>query len=80
MCSMLIILRQILAVLLSILLVIPACAEARAIGADPNRINGAVTYTYDAVRNRTQKVSTLPGYPGGLINYNADDQLSTDVR
>jgi hypothetical protein len=28
--------------------------------------------------NRTQKVSTLPGYPGVSSNYNANDQLSTD--
>jgi hypothetical protein len=36
-------------------------------------------YVYDAVGNRTQKVSTIPGYPGGLTNYNANDQLSTDT-
>jgi len=35
--------------------------------------------TYDPVGNRTQKVSTLPGYPGGTSNYNANDQLSTDT-
>jgi len=29
--------------------------------------------------NRTQKVSTLPGYPGGLTNYNANDELATDT-
>jgi RHS repeat-associated protein len=40
---------------------------------------GISTFTYDAVGNRTQKVSTLPGYPGGLSNYNANDQLSTDA-
>jgi YD repeat-containing protein len=34
---------------------------------------------YDAVGNRTQKVSTLPGYPGGLSNYNANDELATDT-
>ena len=33
---------------------------------------------HDPVRNRTQKVSTLPGYRGGLTNYNANDQISTD--
>ena len=33
----------------------------------------------DPVGNRTQKVSTMPGYPGGLSNYNANDQLSTDT-
>jgi hypothetical protein len=42
-------------------------------------MNGAVSYVYDPVGNRTQKVSTLPGYPGGLTNYNANDQLSTDA-
>jgi len=31
------------------------------------------------VGNRTQKVSTIPGFPGGLTNYNANDQLSTDT-
>jgi len=42
-------------------------------------MNGAATYVYDPVGNRTQKTSTLPGYPGGLSNYNANDQLSTDT-
>jgi RHS repeat-associated protein len=42
-------------------------------------MNGSVTYSYDAVGNRKQKVSTLPGYPGGLTNYNGNDQLSTDT-
>src|ERR1700704_5594644 len=42
-------------------------------------MNGAVSYGYDPVGNRTQKVSTLPGYPGGLLNYNANDQLTTDA-
>src|SRR3974390_2904042 len=32
-----------------------------------------VNYGYDAVGNRKQKVSTIPGYPGGLLNYNAND-------
>jgi len=49
------------------------------IASDPSGMNGAVSYTYDPVGNRTQKVSTLPGYPGGLTNYNANDQLSTDT-
>src|ERR1700687_2008871 len=42
-------------------------------------MNGASSYTYDAVGNRTQKVSTLPGYPGGLSNYNVNDELTTDA-
>src|SRR5260370_39466540 len=49
------------------------------IAADPHGVNGAVSYTYDAVGNRTQKVSTIPGYPGGLSNYDANDELSTDA-
>jgi RHS repeat-associated protein len=49
------------------------------IAADPAGMSGAVSYGYDAVGNRTQKVSTLPGYPGGLVNYNANDQLATDA-
>jgi RHS repeat-associated protein len=42
-------------------------------------VNGAASYTYDPVGNRTQKVSTIPGFPGGLTNYNANDQLATDT-
>jgi YD repeat-containing protein len=49
------------------------------IASDPSGMNGAVSYTYDPVGNRTQKVSTLPGYPGGLTNYNANDQLNADT-
>jgi len=49
------------------------------IASDPNNVNGAASYTYDAVGNRRQKVSTIPGYPGGLTNYNANDQISTDT-
>ena len=45
---------------------------------DPNAVNGAVSYVYDPVGNRTQKTSTLPGFPGGLSNYNANDQLTSD--
>jgi RHS repeat-associated protein len=49
------------------------------IAADPHSINGAVTYVYDKVGNRTSKTSTLPGYPGGTLNYNSNDQLTTDT-
>jgi RHS repeat-associated protein len=49
------------------------------IAADPNSVNGAATYAYDPVGNRTQKVSTISGYPGGLSNYNANDELATDT-
>jgi len=49
------------------------------IASDPNNVNGAASYVYDNVGNRTQKVSTIPGFPGGLTNYNANDQLATDT-
>jgi hypothetical protein len=39
----------------------------------------ALKQTYDPVGNRKQKVSTISGYPGGLSNYNANDQLATDT-
>jgi YD repeat-containing protein len=39
----------------------------------------AASYVYDVAGNRTQKTSTIPGFPGGLTNYNANDQLSTDT-
>jgi RHS repeat-associated protein len=41
--------------------------------------NGAVTYTYDAVGNRTQTTSTLAGVTAGTFSYNSDDRLSTDT-
>jgi YD repeat-containing protein len=43
------------------------------IASDPNAMNGAVSYGYDAVGNRLQKTSTLPGFPGGSSTYNAND-------
>ena len=49
------------------------------IAGDTHSMNGAVSYAYDAVGNRTQKTSALAGYPGGLSNYNANDQLTTDT-
>jgi len=49
------------------------------IAGDTHAMNGAANYVYDPVCNRTQKTSTLPGYPGGLSNYNANDQLATDT-
>ena len=52
---------------------------AETISGDPNAINGAVSYVYDPVGNRTQKTSTLPGFPGGLLNYDANDRLTTDT-
>jgi RHS repeat-associated protein len=72
---MIALLRQFLAAILTITLAIPLSA----IASDTTGMNGSVSYTYDPVGNRTQKVSTLPGYPGGLSNYNANDELSTDT-
>ena len=49
------------------------------IAADPNGVNGAVSYTkYDNVGNRQQMTSTLAPIPAGLWNYNANDQLTSD--
>jgi YD repeat-containing protein len=48
------------------------------IASDPNGMNGAVSYSYDAVGNRLQKTSTLPGFPGAASTYNANDELTTD--
>jgi len=48
------------------------------IASDPHGVNGAVGYVYDPVGNRTQKTSTLAGYPGTTSSYNANDQLATD--
>ncbi len=41
--------------------------------------NGAVSYTYDGVGNRTQTTSTLAGVSAGSFSYNSDDRLSTDT-
>jgi hypothetical protein len=60
------------------------------IASDPHAVNGTVSYVYDAVGNRTQKkffrrapsrarARTLPGFPDGLSNYNANDELAKDT-
>ena len=41
--------------------------------------NGAISYQYDAVGNRLQLTSTVGAIPSGLLNYDANDRLSTDV-
>jgi RHS repeat-associated protein len=41
--------------------------------------NGVISYTYDAVGNRTQRNSTVSAIPAtGLLNYDANDRTSTD--
>ena len=46
------------------------------IASDPNGVNGAVNYIYDAVGNRKQITSTLAPVPAGLWNYDADDRFT----
>jgi YD repeat-containing protein len=46
------------------------------IASDPNAVNGAITYTYDAVANRKQMNSTVPGLPAGLWNYDVNDRFT----
>ena len=41
--------------------------------------NGAVSYSYDPVGNRTQTTSSLAGVSAGSFSYDADDRLSTDT-
>jgi len=71
--------RQLVAVLLGAALIIPAGAESKTIASDPIGVNGLASYTYDPVGNRKQRTATVPGVAGGLTNYNANDQSSTDT-
>jgi RHS repeat-associated protein len=41
--------------------------------------NGAVSYTYDPVGNRTQLTSTLAGIASQASTYDADDRLTSDA-
>jgi hypothetical protein len=41
------------------------CIGKETIASDSGGMNDLVTYIYALVGNRKQKVSTLPGYPGG---------------
>ncbi|HEY6348292.1 MAG TPA: RHS repeat-associated core domain-containing protein [Candidatus Angelobacter sp.] len=41
--------------------------------------NGTVSYTYDSVGNRAQLTSSVPAIPSGLLNYDVNDRLTTDV-
>src|SRR5205807_5786081 len=40
--------------------------------------NGDVFYQYDSVGNRLKLTSTVAAVPSGLLNYDANDRLSTD--
>ncbi len=41
--------------------------------------NGTISYQYDPVGNRKQLNSTVPAIPTGVLNYDANDRLSTDI-
>jgi RHS repeat-associated protein len=41
--------------------------------------NGTIAYQYDPVGNRKQLSSTVAAIPSGLMNYDANDRVSTDV-
>ncbi|HEV3317830.1 MAG TPA: hypothetical protein VG488_12705 [Candidatus Angelobacter sp.] len=41
--------------------------------------NGTIAYQYDPVGNRKQLSSTVPAIPSGLMNYDVNDRLGTDV-
>jgi hypothetical protein len=45
------------------------------IASDPNNVNGAVNYTYDAVGNRKQITSTLAAIPAGLFTFRSISTL-----
>ena len=45
----------------------------------PAAQNGAIAYQYDAVGNRLALNSTLPAVPTGMLNYDANDRLTTDT-
>lgn len=46
---------------------------------DPGGINGAVSYTFDAVGNRKTQTSTLPGVADAVYDYDANDRLTSDT-
>jgi RHS repeat-associated protein len=49
------------------------------VSGDPGGKNGAVSYTFDSVGNRTQRNSTLPAVVDtGLLNYDANDHTTAD--
>ncbi len=41
--------------------------------------NGTIRYQYDPVGNRRQLNSTVAAIPTGLMNYDANDRISTDI-
>jgi hypothetical protein len=68
--------NQLLALIPSSVLPVPALAGPKRIAGDPNGINGAVNYIYDPVGNRKQITSTLAPVPAGLWNYDANDRFT----
>jgi len=51
----------------------------RRVAKKKQRLVGTERVTTNSVCDGTQKTSTIPGFPGGPTNYNANDQLSTDT-
>jgi hypothetical protein len=41
--------------------------------------NGSIGYVYDSVGNRKTLNSTVAAIPAGVMNYDANDRISTDV-
>ena len=68
---MLVLLRQLLAAILTITLAIPLSGAS-----DPYAVNGAISYTYDAVGKRKTLASTPAPVPAGTWNYDADDRFA----
>ena len=53
--------------------------KSETITSDPGSNNGAESYNYDVVGNRTSLSSTIPALPGSITySYDDDDRLSTD--
>jgi RHS repeat-associated protein len=46
------------------------------ISSDPGGQNGAISYAYDAVGNRTQQSSTVPAITSGGFGYDPDDRFT----
>jgi RHS repeat-associated protein len=48
------------------------------VSADPNHVNGSVSYGLDPVGNRLSENSSLSGVSSGSFGYNADDEVSSE--